>query len=71
MPVYKNRDYINLLYPLPEFIERDIHNIPFIEPTPIDISQINNGLWTMTSASFFMKNHLVTGTGTVNFGNQN
>lgn len=45
MPVYKNRDYINLLYPLPEFIDRDIHNIPFIEPTSLDISQINNGLW--------------------------
>lgn len=45
MPTYSNKAYIELMRPLPEFVARDIYDIPFIEPENIDISALNNGLW--------------------------
>ena len=45
MPTYVNRKYIELIRPLPDFVRKDIYDIPFIEPTPISISEMNNGLW--------------------------
>jgi len=45
MPVYSNKTYLDLMRPLPRFVNRDTYDIPFIEPVPIDISSINNGLW--------------------------
>lgn len=45
MTTYANKTYIELVRPLPRFVERDIYSIPFIEPVPINISPINNGLW--------------------------
>lgn len=45
MPVYDNKTYTKIMRPLPNFVERDIYNIPVMEPCKIDISQMNNGLW--------------------------
>ena len=45
MPTYSNKTYIELIRPLPDFVARDIYDIPFIEPENIDISAMNNGLW--------------------------
>lgn len=45
MPVYSNNDYIKLMRPLPNYVQRDIQGIPVMEPCKLDISQMNNGLW--------------------------
>ena len=45
IPVYSNKDYINIIRPLPAYIERDFLDIPYIQPENINISFINNGLW--------------------------
>ena len=45
MPVYKYKDYIRIMRPLPYYVERDLYGIPVIESQPIDISAMNNGLW--------------------------
>ena len=45
MPIYDNSTYIKIVRPLPDYVERDIYDIPFIEPEPINISRMNNGLW--------------------------
>ena len=45
MPTYNNKTYTNLIRPLPQFVARDIYDIPFIEPEAINISAMNNGLW--------------------------
>lgn len=58
MPVYKNKEYIKLVRPLPEFVDRDIFNIPFIEPVSFDISQINNGLWLTTMKNISSKDKI-------------
>ena len=45
MPVYKNLDYVRIVHPLPQYVERDIYGIPFVEADSIDISDMNNGKW--------------------------
>ncbi|MBQ2359151.1 MAG: hypothetical protein II395_10465 [Ruminococcus sp.] len=45
MPIYKNKDYIRIMRPLPDYIHRDIFDIPFIEADDIDISGLNNSQW--------------------------
>lgn len=45
MPVYNNKEYIKIMRPLPNFVERDVFDIPVINATPIDISEMNNGMW--------------------------
>ena len=45
MPVYKNLDYVRIVHPLPQYVERDIYGIPFVEGDSIDISDMNNGKW--------------------------
>lgn len=45
MPVYSNKEYIRIMRPLPEYVDRDLYGIPVIAPNPIDISAMNNGLW--------------------------
>lgn len=49
MPIYKNKDYVRIVRPLPSFVKRDMRSIPFIEPVDIDISDINNGTWLINS----------------------
>lgn len=45
MPIYNNTTYIKLMRPLPQYVERDIYDIPFIEVQEIDISFLNNDKW--------------------------
>lgn len=45
MPFYNNKEYTKLMRPLPNYVERDIYDIPFIEPEYIDISGLNNDRW--------------------------
>ena len=45
MPVYKYKDYVKIMRPLPDYVARDIYDIPFIEIDDIDISNLNNGKW--------------------------
>lgn len=45
MPVYKNLEYVRIVHPLPQYVERDIYGIPFVETDAIDISDLNNGKW--------------------------
>lgn len=55
MPVYDNKTYTKLMRPLPNFIERDIYNIPVMEPCKINISQMNNGLWLINMKNLSSK----------------
>lgn len=48
MPYYSNTEYIKLVRPLPNFVHRDIYDIPFIEKDDIDISDICNGKWLIS-----------------------
>lgn len=45
MPIYDNTEYIKIMRPLPQFVDRDVYDIPFIEVDPIDITYMNNGIW--------------------------
>lgn len=45
MPLYTNREYMNLMRPLPSFVPRDIYEIPYISNDNIDISRLKNGKW--------------------------
>ena len=45
MPIYKTKDYIRIMRPLPAYIHRDILAITFIEADDIDISGLNNSQW--------------------------
>lgn len=45
MPVYNNKQYLKLMRPLPDYVERDLYGVPVIQPQKIDISAMNNGLW--------------------------
>ncbi|MBO4214304.1 MAG: DUF4417 domain-containing protein [Lachnospiraceae bacterium] len=51
MPVYKNKDYVSLIEPLPSYVEVDISGIPFIEKDDIDISNLNNGKWLIKGSN--------------------
>ena len=55
MPVYSNKDYIRIMRPLPEYVERDAYGIPVIEAVPIDISAMNNGLWLINMKNISAK----------------
>lgn len=55
MPIYTNKEYIELVRPLPNFIKRDIYDIPFIEPETINISSMNNGLWLINMKNVSVK----------------
>ena len=55
MPIYKNKDYIQIMRPLPDYVERDIYGIPVIEAVPIDISSMNNGLWLINMKNISAK----------------
>lgn len=45
MPIYTNKVYTNVVRPLPNYIDKDIYDIPFIENDVIDINNLNNGRW--------------------------
>lgn len=45
MPFYNFNDYIKLIRPLPDYVERDIFGIPFIDEQEIDLSGLNNSKW--------------------------
>ena len=45
MIYYGNKEFIKIARPLPNYVKRDIYDIPFIEKDDIDISDINNGKW--------------------------
>lgn len=45
MPFYTCKEYIQIMRPLPSYVERDIYDIPFIESQPIDLSALNNEKW--------------------------
>lgn len=45
MPIYDDKEYIRIIRPLPGFWERDILDIPYVEPEIIDLSKVNNGIW--------------------------
>ncbi|MBR1831967.1 MAG: DUF4417 domain-containing protein [Ruminiclostridium sp.] len=45
MPTYNNNTYLKIMRPLPEYVQRDIYGIPFIEQQNIDISGLNNTKW--------------------------
>ena len=55
MPTYPNKIYLEIIRPLPKFVERDIYDIPYIEPQKIDISPINNGLWLINMKNLSKK----------------
>ncbi|MCF0135439.1 MAG: DUF4417 domain-containing protein [Lachnospiraceae bacterium] len=55
MPVYSNLEYVKIVRPLPKFVQRDICGIPVIEPNPLDISAINNGLWLINMKNASVK----------------
>lgn len=55
MPVYNNTEYIRIMRPLPEYVKRDLYGIPVIEPVPIDISAMNNGLWLINMKNISAK----------------
>jgi hypothetical protein len=57
MPFYKNKDYMKLIRPLPQYVERDDYDIPFIETQHIDITGLNNEKWLIS-----MKNAKATDT---------
>ena len=44
MPNYSIKDYIKLMRPLPDSVERGKYGIPFIEKEEIDIDRIQNGI---------------------------
>lgn len=58
MPTYKNKEYIRIMRPLPKYVERDIYSIPVIEAIPIDISEMNNGLWLINMKNLSPKDKL-------------
>ncbi len=58
MPIYNNKDFINLIRPLPTFVERDIFDIPVIEPVSINLSAMNNGLWLINMKNVSSKDTL-------------
>lgn len=55
MPIYNNKTYTKLMRPLPAYVERDIYDIPVIQPQPIDISAINNGMWLVNMKNMSVK----------------
>lgn len=55
MPIYNYRTYINVMRPLPDYIERDIYDIPVVQPQPIDISAMNNGMWLINMKNMSAK----------------
>lgn len=55
MPTYDYKKYLRLMRPLPEYVERDTFGIPVIEPQPIDISAMNNGLWLINMKNLSTK----------------
>jgi len=56
MPTYDNKTYLKLMRPLPDYVERDIYDIPVIKPEKIDISMMNNGLWLTNMKNLSAKN---------------
>lgn len=55
MPTYNYKQYLCLMRPLPEYVERDQFGIPVIEPRRIDISSMNNGLWLINMKNISAK----------------
>lgn len=55
MPVYSNKEYVRIMRPLPDYVKRDIFDIPVIEPVSIDISSMNNGLWLINMKNMSSK----------------
>lgn len=45
MPVYEYKDYLRVMKPLPDYVDRDSYGIPYIEANEIDVSDLNNGKW--------------------------
>ncbi|MCR4660690.1 MAG: DUF4417 domain-containing protein [Clostridia bacterium] len=45
MPIYKNKEYIKLMRPIPSNWPLDIEGIPYVRKSIIDIKNLNNGKW--------------------------
>lgn len=58
MPTYKFTDYLKIMRPLPQYVERDMYDIPVIEAVPIDISSMNNGLWLINMKNISAKDKI-------------
>ena len=65
MPTYDYKKYLRLMRPLPEYVERDTFGIPVIEPQPIDISAMNNGLWLINMKNLFYQVNLIIKVGKI------
>lgn len=57
MPTYDYGTYTKLVRPLPAFVERDVYDIPVIQPQSIDISAMNNGLWLINMKNLSPKDN--------------
>lgn len=55
MPTYQNKTYLKIMRPLPDYVERDIWDIPVIQPQRLDISAMNNGLWLINMKNISSK----------------
>lgn len=60
MTLYNNKKFITLKKWLPDFVERDILDIPVIEATEIDISEINNSVWMMGYQNISPRDKLIS-----------
>lgn len=60
LPFYSNSDFLKLVRPLPHLIERDTFDIPFIEPTYLDISSVNNELLLINLKNVSLKDKLAS-----------
>ena len=45
MPIYNTNDYIRLMRPLPQSVERDVFGIPYVDADDINIDGINYSHW--------------------------
>lgn len=45
MPTYNNVEYVRIMRPLPDFTQRDVYGIPFVEVDAINITHLGDGLW--------------------------
>ena len=53
--IYKRKDYINLMRPIPTYWKRDIYGIPFIKRNDFDISYLNNGKFLISPNNISIK----------------
>lgn len=60
MPIYNNKDYLRVMRPLPNYVERDAYGVPVIQPQRMDLSAMNNGLWLINMKNMSSKDKLAS-----------